>query len=94
MSHLKKKYLLHYLESLSHWMSFDSNKYQLSVPEACWNLLKDILHCDILLKYRPQEISITIIYLIINCYQLEVPYDNEAKKHWWKVRFYHLMKLK
>lgn len=77
------KYLLHYLESLREWIPLDKRKH-VPVPETCWHILRDILHTDILLRYRPQEIAISLIYLVFMCYGIKVPFNDIAQKCWWK----------
>ena len=78
------KYLLNYLESLRHWIPLDLRS-RLPVSETCWHILRDILHSNILLKHRPQEIAIAIIYLVFMCYGINVPFNDIAQKSWWKV---------
>ena len=75
------KYLLIYLESLSHWAQFKDTP----VKEVSWSILKDLLHSNILLNYRPQEIAIAIIYFVCICYGVKIPYNDSAEKTWWKV---------
>ncbi len=80
---LPHKYLLNYLESLRHWIPLDL-RLRLPVPETCWYILRDILHSNILLKYRPQDVAISIIYLVFMCYGIKVPFNDIAQKSWWK----------
>jgi len=78
-----QKFLLSYLESLRNWIPLETRK-NIPVPETCWIILRDILHVDLLLNYRPQEIAISIIYLVLMCYGIRVPYNDIAQKTWWK----------
>lgn len=74
------KYLLQYLDSLYAWLDEQNSP----IGEISWQILRDLLHSDILAKYRPQEIAISIIYFLMNCYGIQVPYNESAKVVWWK----------
>ncbi len=78
------RYLLSYLESLRQWIPLDIRK-RLAIPETCWYMLKDLLHTDLMLKYRAQEIAISVIYLVLMCYGVKVPFNDIAQSCWWKV---------
>lgn len=47
-------------------------------------MLRDMLHFDLLSKHRPQEIAISIIYFLLICYGIRVPYSDQAQKQWYK----------
>lgn len=77
------QYLLQYLDSLCAWI----NQQDSLIPGVSWQILRDLLHTDILLRYRPQEIAIAIIYFIITSYGIRVPYNDHAKVVWWKALY-------
>ncbi len=81
-----KKYLLVYLDCCRDWLELDKPK-SAPVIEISWSMLRDLLHCDILLQYRPQEIAISIIYFVCTCYGIKIPCNDVAAKDWWKVTF-------
>ena len=76
------KYLLAYLDSLSHWVPFDKNH---SISKTAWQVLRDMLHSDFYFDYRPQEVALSIIYFTFGCYGVQVPFNEEAEKKWWEV---------
>lgn len=80
------KFLLQYLDSLCQWIPLNI-KSPNPLIETSWHMLKDLLHSDIFLRYRPQDIAISIIYLVTTCYGIQIPYNNLAKTPWWKVSF-------
>ena len=76
------QYLLVYLKLVDNWIGFDS-KNKVPIPEISWALLRDLLHSDLLLRYRPQELAIGIIYFVCICYGIKIP--GSEHKNWFKV---------
>ena len=58
------------------------------MSETSWHILRDLLHSDIFLRYRPQDIAISIIYFVSVCYGIKIPYSDLAQNCWWKVSFF------
>lgn len=79
------KYLLIYLEAMRDWIPLFGGQ-STPVTMMCWSLLNDLLHTDLFLNYRPQEVAISIIYLALQSYGIRMPFNNEAKISWWRVR--------
>ncbi|XP_060108271.1 cyclin-Q [Heteronotia binoei] len=78
------KYLLHYLLSLKHWMNRHSWD-RTPVAVAAWALLRDSYHRPLCLQHAPQHIAVSVLYLALQCYGVEVPADAEAERPWWQV---------
>ncbi|KAH0628790.1 hypothetical protein JD844_010314 [Phrynosoma platyrhinos] len=78
------KYLLHYLLSLKHWMNRHSWD-RTPVAVAAWALLRDSYHGPLCLQHAPQHIAVTVLYLALQCYGVEVPAEAEAERPWWQV---------
>ncbi len=76
------------MECLQHWIPLQKRESS-PLSEPAWFMLRDMLHSDISLRYRPQEVAIAIIYLIAVCYGVHIPCDptksNEENKYWWSV---------
>ncbi|XP_007420547.1 cyclin-Q isoform X3 [Python bivittatus] len=81
---LMLRYLLHYLLSLKHWMNRHSWE-RTPVAAAAWALLRDSYHGPLCLQHPPQHIAVTVLYLALQCYGVEVPADAEAERPWWQV---------
>lgn len=79
------QYLLHYLLSLKHWMNRHSWE-RTPVAAAAWALLRDSYHGPLCLQHPPQHIAVTVLYLALQCYGVEVPAEAEAERPWWQVR--------
>lgn len=79
------QYLLHYLLSLKHWMNRHSWD-RTPVAMAAWALLRDSYHGPLCLQHSPQHIAVSVLYLALQCYGVEVPGDAEAERPWWQVR--------
>ena len=79
---------MQYLDSIQHWIPLDTGK-KIPIPETSWHILRDLLHSDLFLLYRPQEIAIAIIYFVCICYGVKMPYNDESELSWWKVRFFY-----
>lgn len=79
------QYLLHYLLSLKHWMNRHSWE-RTPVAAAAWALLRDSYHGPLCLQHPPQHIAVTVLYLALQCYGVEVPADVDAERPWWQVR--------
>lgn len=77
------KYLMHYLKSLYDWLDKDTVR-KVSIAQTAWAMLRDSYHSDICLNYRPSLIAVAIIYLTLQCYGIEVPYNDEAENRWWE----------
>ncbi|CAF0711165.1 unnamed protein product [Brachionus calyciflorus] len=77
------KYLLVYLDSLRHWIPLEK-RISAPIPETSWHILKDLLHSDLLIRFRAQDIAITLIYFVCLCYGTQIPFNDIAKKTWWK----------
>jgi hypothetical protein len=77
------KFLLQYLDSLRHWLP---TKTESVVPlsETSWHILRDLLHSDLFLRHRPQDIAVSIIYFVATCYGIHIPYSDLAENCWWK----------
>ena len=54
------------------------------VIDLCWLVLRDMLHTDLDLRYRPQEVAVAIIYMALNCYGVRIPFDDEAEVPWYR----------
>ena len=78
--------MLQYLSSIQCWIGHEELGFGSPVPEVSWQVLRDSLHTDLFLRYRPQEIAITIIYFVCGCYGVKIPYNEHAKIDWWKVK--------
>ncbi|KAM6469429.1 cyclin-Q isoform 1-T3 [Liasis olivaceus] len=78
------QYLLQYLLSLKHWMNRHSWE-RTPVAAAAWALLRDSYHGPLCLQHPPQHIAVTVLYLALQCYGVEVPADAEAERPWWQV---------
>ena len=74
---------------MDHWIGRDKLT---PLSEVSWQILRDLLHTDIYLKYRPQEIAISIIYFVINCYGIKIPFHEFAITKWWTVSLLMLFK--
>ena len=85
------KYLLHYLDTLSQWMSQTPQtptKCQHNFIDVALSILQDTYYDYTLIRdYQPQHIAITIIYLLIRTYSLEIPSITNDDDHsqWMKV---------
>lgn len=77
------KYLLVYLDSLRHWIGLEKRQ-SAPIPEVSWHVLRDMLHSDLLIRYRAQDLAISVIYFVCQCYGIKVPHNELAKKCWWK----------
>jgi hypothetical protein len=51
-------------------------------------MLRDLLHSDLFLNYRPQDIAIAIIYFVLLSYGIKVPCNETSELSWWKVRHF------
>lgn len=78
------KYLLHYLKALHDW--FQPYVWErVPLTKTCWSILRDSYHGKTSLKFKPQHIAVSIIYLGFQCYGLEVPHNRSAHTKWWTV---------
>lgn len=86
------KYLLHYLDTLSQWMATTPSTpttNKINLIDVAMSMLQDTYYDYTLIRdYAPQHIAITIIYLLIKTYSLEIPSVTEDDEHlqWMKVR--------
>ena len=78
--------MLQYFDSIRDWIPLPLLS---PVFEASRHMLRDLLHSDVFLSYRPQEVAISIIYFHFICYGIKVPYDNTAQRSWYKVYYTH-----
>lgn len=74
--------MLQYLDSLSTWIGKDKLA---PLAVVAWQVLRDLLHTDMCMKYGPQEQAISIIYFVSNCYGVKVPFNEFAGVKWWQV---------
>ncbi|TSM04860.1 Cyclin-related protein FAM58A [Bagarius yarrelli] len=75
------KYLLHYLLSVRSLM----NRYAWSrtpIAETAWALLKDSYHGPVCVRYQPQHLALTALYLALHTYGVQVP---AGEMEWWQV---------
>ena len=79
------QYLLQYLNSIIDWLPIDKTQTHIPLCQASWKILRDLLHTDLLLKYLPQEIAVSILYLVTGCYGVEIPFNDFTKKNIWMV---------
>ncbi|GAB1600382.1 cyclin-Q-like [Argonauta hians] len=78
------KYLLHYLKALRDW--FQPHVWEdFPLTRTCWSILRDSYHGKTSLNFRPQHIAVSIIYLSLQCYGLEVHLNRVAHTKWWQV---------
>lgn len=73
--------MLQYLDSLRDWIPLKSDN---PIFEVSRHMLRDMLHFNFISKHRPQEIAISIIYFLLICYGIKVPFDEQALKTWYK----------
>lgn len=69
-------------------MTILPNKYQINLIDIAMSILQDTYYDFTLIKdFAPQHIAITIIYLIIKTYALDIPGINNDDEHinWMKV---------
>lgn len=85
------QYLLSYLDALYDWIplralnaDLASDKPPPPVIDLCWLVLRDMLHTDLYLRYRPQEVAVAIIYLACSCYGVRIPHDDAAELPWYR----------
>ena len=50
-----------------------------------WALLQDSFHTTLCLRESPQAVATAVLYLAVQCCQLEVPGSEAAEKQWWQV---------
>lgn len=88
---LSFKYLLSYLDALHDWIPLKASNSDLAsdkppppVINLCWLVLRDMLHTDLYLRYRPQEVAVAIIYLACSCYGVAIPHDEAAELAWYR----------
>lgn len=74
--------MLQYFDSVRDWIPLSHSS---PIFEASRHMLRDLLHSDVFLVYRSQEVAISIIYFLFICYGIKVPYDNVAQRSWYKV---------
>lgn len=77
------KYLLHYITSLSDWIGTDILN-RIPVAQTAWSLLRDSYHGDICLRYKPQFMAVSVLYLALQCHGVNVPYNATAETRWWE----------
>ena len=77
--------MLQYLDTLDHWIKFDSQPNSV-IPEVSWQILRDLLHTDLFLRERPQDIAVSVIYFITHCYGVKIPYNEFSEINWWQVK--------
>ena len=73
------------MESIQAWVGPGETAFRLHVAQVAWQCLRDSLPTDLSLKYRPQEIAISIIYFVSMCYGVEVTHNEKAGIKWWQV---------
>lgn len=85
------KYLLHYLDTLSRWMTITPStpiKSSVNLIDVAMSILQDTYYDFTLIKdFAPQHVAIAIIYLLIKTYSLDIPGVNNEDEHlsWMKV---------
>lgn len=77
--------MLHYLKSVLHWMSPQTVR-SVPIAQTAWGILNDSYHGTTCLKYSAEEIAVAAIYLSMEALGVDVPYNNDARTHWWEVR--------
>ena len=89
--YVRQKYLLSYLDALYDWIplralnaDLASDKAPPPVVDLCWLFLKDMLHTDLYLRYRPQEVAVAIIYMACTCYGVDIPHDDASELAWYR----------
>lgn len=86
------KYLVHYLKSIYDWLNKETTDH-VPIAQTAWAILRDSYHGDICLAYSPDVIAVSVIYLTLNSYGVDVPYNDQAERPWWEV-FIENVKLK
>lgn len=85
------KYLLHYLDTLSHWISQTPQtptKARENLIDVAMSILQDTYYDYTLIRdFQAQHIAIAIIYLLIRVYSLEIPTIKTDDDHiqWMKI---------
>ncbi len=79
------QYLLYYLKSLDDWLTPSVVK-KVPIAKTAWALLRDSYHGNICLRYKSQHIAVSVLYLTLQCYGIEVPCNNQSDTKWWQVR--------
>lgn len=75
------QYLLHYLVSVRNLL----NRHAWSrtpIAETAWALLKDSYHGSVCVRHPPQHLAISVLYLAIQSYGMEMP---SGELEWWQV---------
>ncbi len=88
------KYLLHYLDTLSKWMTVTpatpvgTSSSPSNLVDVAMSILQDTYYDYTLIKdFQPQHVAIAIIYLLVKTYALDIPgLNNEDEQlDWMKV---------
>lgn len=83
------QFLLHYLKSLQNWFPQEEWE-QFPIASTSWALLRDSYHGDLCLSFAPEHIAVSVLYLALLSYGVEVPYNKYAETAWWKVYIWTL----
>ena len=78
------QYLLQYIKSVTDWLEPEMSKYPLA--RTAWSILRDSYHTSTCLRYPPTHVAVTVLYMTLEIHGVEVPYNHQAEKQWWKVR--------
>lgn len=78
------KYLMHFLKSLYDWLD-KSVTTKFPIAHWCWAILNDSYHSSTLcIDYKPQLLAVSIIYIVLSIYKIQVPYNDVARVKWWE----------
>ena len=81
------QYLVHYLKSLMDWLD-PSVVETVPVATTAWALLRDSYHGNLCLRYKPDVMAVSVLYLTLQSYGVEVPCSEEAEDRWWEVMLF------
>ena len=79
---LPHKYLLHYLNSLKDWLGEETFK-NFPLVKTSWSLLQDSYYNPLSIKYSPQLLAVSAIYLSLQIYGVIVPGCDELNDKPW-----------
>ncbi|KAK8720536.1 hypothetical protein OTU49_013260, partial [Cherax quadricarinatus] len=79
---LPHQYLLHYMLSLKEWLGEETFE-TIPIVQLAWNIIQDIYHSPIVLKYSPQLFSAAILNIVMQVHGVVVPGDEEINDRSW-----------
>ena len=79
------QYLMQYLKSLYDWLD-TSVTSEIPLARHAWALLLDsYFDVDLTLHTPPDLLTVSIIYLILKVFNVDVPSNDTSEVPWWKV---------